>query len=342
MAILIQTQCFPQDWKTKVQSHDINHLSSQTQFIIGLYKEQIDKQDKEALGDKRIVSFVNDLIFNNANLLESTDKNWSKLPQDLVKDVTSEFGDIGNIWEFSKRHDSMFQEFSAYSKLLDEGYIWKTFKRSQGSCDLTMQKGGETYNIEVKFKESEDTFLSRIGMYLNGMSLLDDYAFIRGKKITVDLKRRKLDNSTRKEIIKETKLFLSKQELPFTGTYICIYEGYIPPRNGPIIRDKNGHYDNPLAGLIINETKNKEDVCVLIDKIFLRNDGHIDKMKKKFEKNPNFIGFLSWSHPFYDEISISEIEQCFMDLKLRFTLYVHIYGYGLNNFDVFLKIPSPR
>jgi hypothetical protein len=325
MAIHIQSDKLPQNWQTRVEEYDISKLSNQTKFIVKLYKSQITKQRQEALTDRRIALFVQDLI-DEAKILNEADANWSKLPQELVEDVTSEFGNISDIWEFSKRHDSMFQEFFAYDKLLDEGFIWKNFQRSKGSCDLSMTKYDKDYFIEVKFKESEDTFLSRITMYLNGMSLLNEYEFIRGKKITVDLKNQQLDNNTRKNIIDEVRIFLDNKVIDFNGKYIRIYEGLLPPSNTLLSQDKNGNYNTPYSEFIISKTNNREEVCSLITKIFLIDDGHIDKMKKKSKKQPNFIGFLSWSHPFYNDISISEIEQCFKKLNLEFELYVAIHG----------------
>ena len=340
MAMHIQSKELQNNWQEIVEKYDISKLSVQTKSIVKLYKNQINKQGQEALTDRRIASFVQDLIAE-AKILNEADKNWSKLPQELVEDVTHEFGDIRDIWEFSKRHDSMFQEFSAYSKLLDAGFIWKYFTRSEGSCDLSMTKNSEDYSIEVKFKESEDTFLSRITMHLNGMSLLDDYKFIRGKRISVDLKIQKLDNSTRANIIKEVEEFLDKKEIDFNGHYICIYEGVMPPRGKLIIRDKNGKlsYD-PLSKLLISQTNDRDDVCALIKKIFYGQNGHIDKMKKKSKKYPNFIGFLSWSHPFYNDINLSEIEQCFKNLNLEFELYIDIHGVFKDNILLHIPISS--
>jgi len=325
MAIHIQSDKLPQNWQTRVKEYDISKLSNQTKFIVKLYKSQITKQGQEALTDSRIALFVQDLI-DEAKILNEADENWSKLPQELVEDVTSEFGKINDIWEFSKRDDSMFQEFFAYSKLLDEDFIWKNFTRTKGSCDLSMTKNHKDYFIEVKFKESENTFLSRITMYLNGMSLLNEYEFIRGKKITVNLKNQKLDNNTRIKIVDEVRNFLDNKEIDFDGQYIRIYEGLLPPSN------------TPYSEFIISKTNNREEVCTLISKIFLTKDGHIDTMKKKSKKYPNFIGFLSWSHPFYSNISISKIEQCFKKLNLEFELYVAIHGVLQN--DELLYIPK--
>ncbi len=331
MGAYIQSIKLPRNWKKLVQKYDISYLSSQTQSIIDLLKKQIDYRQNEALTDKRIASFVQDIVFGKAKVLKNADKNWSKLPQDLINDMISEFGNIKDMWEFFKRHDSMYTELKAYEVFLEEGYAWEEFKRNEGSCDLTMIKDSNIYNIEVKFKENEDTFLSRIYMYINGMSLLDDYKFIREKMITIDLKTQKLDNITRKHIIKDVREFLDKKEKYFDGSYIRVHEGQIPPRDNPIIRDKNVNYDSSYTKFKISQTYSKEDVCTLINKIFLRKDGHINKMKKKSLRYSNFIGFLSWSHPFYHEIDISEIEQCFKSLKLNFKLYVDIQGFGVNS-----------
>ena len=42
--------------------------------------------------------------------------------------MISEFGNIKDMWEFFKRHDSMYKELKAYEVFLEEGYVDNALK----------------------------------------------------------------------------------------------------------------------------------------------------------------------------------------------------------------------
>ena len=62
MGMYIQSIKLPRNWKELVQKYDVSYLSSQTQSIIDMLKKQIDYRKNEALTDKRIASFVQDIV----------------------------------------------------------------------------------------------------------------------------------------------------------------------------------------------------------------------------------------------------------------------------------------
>ena len=95
-----------------------------------------------------------------------------------------------------------------YIKLNSYGFILNETVRSSGSCDLVMEKDNKNYNFEVKFKESKDTFKSRLLDIIDGMSLLNENSFLRGKTYEVFIKSDNVDYKIQEEILTDIKNFL--------------------------------------------------------------------------------------------------------------------------------------
>lgn len=94
---------------------------------------------------------IKHIIFNEEFL-----PNYSDIPINLVENAMNELTKNMKGLEFSKKLHSIFIELMTYQKFCNEFEYVKDFKRGEGSCDLVMTKGNETFNIEIKFKENDD------------------------------------------------------------------------------------------------------------------------------------------------------------------------------------------
>jgi len=157
-----------------------------------------------------------------------------------------------------------------------------------------MNKDNKTFNFEVKFKESEDVGKSRLYDYIDGYSLLEENEFLRGKTFEINLKIDDLTYSNIKDIYNEINVFISEKK--------DIYDG----QNLQIFDSKTNRDINQVTQCLNNfHIQTIDDVDTLVCNIFIKNNGHLRKLRKKskrYKAEDNFIGCLVWSIPFHMDI----------------------------------------
>ena len=82
-----------------------------------------------------------------------------------------------------------------------------------------------------------------------------------------------------------------------------------------------------------------DDVDSLINKIFIKNNGHLTKLinkSKKYNLEDNFTGCLVWSIPFHMDIDNGKIKQAFERINLDFDLFVYTGGVEKDEFNFFV------
>ena len=327
----IQTNSLPDDWFQQVSNFNVDKssLSKNNKIIANTIINYIKQDKKNSLINPLARQLICYIVFKTPFLTAYDD-----LPEKLINDALAELKGQKGI-NFTKKLHSLFIEFIIYKKLKSYGFTWNNTNRTSGSCDLVMQKDNNNYNFEVKFKESKDILQSRLLGCIDGMSLLDEYSFFRGKTFEIHIISKKVTDKIQNEILEEVRSFVEQKEDVYEGKHIDIFEiGKLTERTRDI--EKVSAYNKSLK--ISKDLVDVDSIYELILDIFNNDGGHLTKLAKKSKSTEDFYGCLMWSIPFHNDISCENMKIAFEKLKLDFGLYVFAGGIAKNNCDFF--VPS--
>lgn len=318
----IQTSILPDDWLKKVEDFKIDEapFGDSEKAIAKYIRCYIIKEKENSLWDPLVVGFIFHILYQQEFL-----KCYEFLPIGLIENGMSELKGTRGL-EFSKKLHSVFIEFLTYKYFYGDGYSIKESKREQGSCDLVLEKNDETYNAEVKFKESEYIGISRLFDIISGLSLLSENEFVRGLWLEIELKVVNINNN-KKEILAEINDFFTKKEDTFDGKYIKIFNSDKKNRQGRSVAACEKQFDSKL---LCDDYCNLSSTKCAVCKLFIGEDRHITNLINKSRKFENFIGCLSWIIEFSYEIDFQIIEQAFNELlpSLNFDFHINISHIG--------------
>lgn len=327
----MQTKILPNNWLNTVINFDENKSSlTNSHKIMAKYLMDSIKYEKEKSLTNPLSKYLIEHIIFNSEFLTS---HYDNLPLQLIEDGFNEIrGEKG--LNLTRKLHSLFSEFITYQDLIKQDYTILDYKRDSGSCDLVMTKNNETYNFEVKYKESKDTNISRLYDYIDGYSLLQENEFLRDKTFEINLKVDDLSYKNLKLILNEIDTFIEKKQDIFDGKYIQIFE---INNRFKLNRDMN----STIQYLDNFHIKTEENIEHLIYKLFIQNNGHIKKMidkSKKFKSKDNFVGCLIWTIPFHLSIDSKDIEKAFNQvLNLEFDLYVYTGGFNKEEYNFIVR-----
>jgi hypothetical protein len=332
----IQTRVLPHDWLQQVIDFDVGSstLSRNTKVIARRLIDFIKEEEDDSLLNPLALALVLYISFEK----EFFTGFYDSVPVELINEGMNETkGEKG--FNFTRRLHSVFVEFLIYKRLNSNGYKLIKIARTRGSCDLEMEKNNSNYNFEIKFKESEDIFKSRLFDIIDGMSLLDEYSFLRGETYEIKMKSKNIDHNTQKEILIDIKEFLVNKKDIYAGKHINIFNA---KKRRKATRDiiKVSNY---LSSLHISQELTEESaISELIQKMLIDNNGHITKLIKKSKSVDNFNGCLVWDVPFHNDIDCENIQSAFKKLELDFNLYIFIGGIAKVDCDFLLENNSIR
>jgi len=317
---IIQTKTLPHDWLQQVSSFDLasSTLSVNAKEIARRVIEFIQDDGGSSLMNPLAKLLVLHVVFGKEFLPDFYDS----LPVELIRDGMIETkGEKG--FNFTRKLHSVFIEFLIFKDLISDGFKFKNIARTSGSCDLVMEKNNIDYNFEVKFKESEDIFKSRLFNCIDGMSLLDENAFLRGAPYEIQVKSKNVNYNVQKEILIDIENFIVNKKEAYEGKHIDIFNFN---NRRKVSRDVNkvGEYYRDLH--ISQELTYEGDVSELIQKMLIDDGGHLTKLIDKSKRIENFNGCLVWDVPFHKDINCESIKRAFKKLKLDFDLYVFVGG----------------
>jgi len=310
--ILISKKVLPDDWIEKVKNFDIDQSNLPTSLkpLCHKIKQNIINEKEDSATSYFNQPFIEHICLNEKWELDI----YEELPLELIEEIFCELGSEKGI-QYDTKLYSLFSELYAYKYLVSQGYQYKEFERSPGSCDLILQKGCAEYNCEVKLKKSEDNHHTRILFFIKGKACLPEYKNLR-KIDTVFYKIIEYPNGYREieNMYKEIESFCKKPNTLYKGEYIELSSVKLKPQN-------------PNDYLIRQHTENT--TTSLIEKILTGENRHITKLIEKSQKYDNFIGYLSLDIPFYDDIKRFDLEDAFKSLEMDFKLYVNVNGVGI-------------
>lgn len=326
----IQTKVLPQDWLQKVSDFDLDlsSLNCNAKVIARRLIDFIEEEKKDSLSNPLARKLILHIVFKNAFLNELYDC----VPKTLIIDGMNETKRMAG-FHFTRKLHSVFIEFIIYKKLYSNGFEFKNITRTDGSCDLVMEKNSRDYNFEVKFKESEDTFKSRLFDIIDGMSLLNENSFLRGETYDIQIKSQNIDDNIQGKILLDIGAFISNQKEEYSSNHINIFN---VKNNSKHSRDINKVWEDISSSHISQELTDENAIYNLIQKILVENNGHITKLIKKSKRIENFNGCLVWDVPFHKDIDCESAKRAFNCLKLDFDLYVFIVGVSKMNCDFFI------
>lgn len=330
----MQTKFLPYNWLEQVNNFDIkkSNFSKNNEIIANTLINYIRKEKNDSLLNPLATLLISNIVLKREFLTE-----YDNLPLSLIEDGMLETEGARGV-NFSRKLHSVFIEFLTYMKLEDRGYKLRNIRRTSGACDLPMEKNSKNYNFEVKFKESTDIFQSRLLDGIDGMSLLDEYIFLRGKTFELHVKSEDVNYDIQNEILNEIKCFLQQKEDLYEGQHIDIFE--ISKRN-ELTRDieKVNKYIQSLE--ISQDLTEVDGISELIKKIFIDKNGHITKLSKKSKSINDFYGCLVWSFPFHNDINCENVKIAFGKLNLDFDLYIFISGIAKTECNFYQQYKKP-
>lgn len=324
----VQSKVISKNWLHIIMKINISELelTAVEKLFAQRIKEYVMEDQEESICDQLVQAFLN-FIFNGKPFL----KYYDGLPFKLVEEVILETKGVRGL-NFSRKIHSILIELMTYKYLFNNGYTVTSFSRTEGSCDLRMMKDSIEYNFEVKFKESPEILLSRYYDCLDGLSMIEEYSFLRNKMLDSFLKVDTINYENQKLILDEFIRFAKFKKVFFDGKYIQIFT--IP--EGLEDLKKKGKFNNAYTySKFFKDTLLSEyDTKQLINKLFIESNGHVSKLIKKSKKFKNFKGCLSWHIPFHYRMDIKVIEHCFNELlELRFDLHVVISQTGGDTYN---------
>jgi len=309
--IKIPETVLPDDWLTKIKNFDIDNsdLAESLKPLCQKIKANILNNKEDA-----VVSCFNRPFIKHVCLgVKWKLDKYEAIPLKLIEEVFDELGSEKGI-QYDVKLYSLFSELFAYEHLVLQGYKYKKFERSTGSCDLILEKDGIEYNCEVKLKKSEDKHSTGIMFYIMGRAWLLKYEALR----KLDIVHYKIVNVPNRyndieNMYKEIENFCQNPTNFYKGEYIYL--------SSTDIRHQPQDY--------LIEQHTKSSTQDLIKNILTGKNRHITKLIEKSKKYDNFIGYLSFNIPFYDDIQKSDLEDAFKSLEIDFKLYVDVNGIGI-------------
>ena len=256
---IIQKEVLPDGWQNSVLIFDIqsSNLSTNNKKIVQAIQEKAQNDLEGSLQNSLFKSLVLRIIFKKPFL-----KGYKDLPMELIAEGLKELKGEKE-FNYTRRLHSIFIEFQVYQDLTFRGYRYCSFNRTEGSCDLKMAKGNQLYHFEIKFKEKDDIFVSRLFDIIDSKSLLHEHSFLRGKTFEIQLKTIAPNDADQKKIIYEVESFVKEKSDIFKGDFIEIFN---PKKKEKKSRDINSVSAN-LERCKIEEIKNLDDIENLIKKI---------------------------------------------------------------------------
>jgi len=317
---IIQTKALPNDWLQKVSCFDVGNSTwnSNTKVIASRLVEFIIKEENDSLLNPLARELALHVVFGKKFFTEFYDELPVKLIEEGINETKGERG-----FDFTRKLHSVFIEFLVCNRLISKGFNPKNNKRTSGSCDLVMKKNNKDYNFEVKFKESKDVLKSRLFDNIDGMSLLDEYKFLRGKTYDIRVNSQNIDYKKQREVLEDIKKFLKDKKDCYKGKHIDVFN---IKNKRKVSRDIFNVSECLSSSYISQELKDEVTVYNKIQKIFIENNGHITKLSEKSNAIENFNGCLVWDIPFHNDIDLENIKNAFNRLRLDFNLYVFIGG----------------
>ncbi len=310
--ILIPEYNLPSDWLNRVDMYDITKLHPNNQRIVNKLKNYIKKYKECALHDYLVQDFILHFVHK-----EKLSYNLDDLPTSFVDSLMDEIG-YQKGYQFSLKLISLFEEIQIYDYFIKQGYSYTNISRAQDSTDLIMQKDNQTYDIQIKYKESNETFTGVIQHYIQGMSMIDKYKFLRGREFRVQVLKKSLSHSDRKKAWQEVDSFLNNGVDSCSGEYISIKPSLQFSRH-PIkfMEEMNGFS-------IKDELIESESIKNLVQKIIL--DRIIRQLSIQYEnrnKDNVFNGVIVWDIAFNTSSDFNLIEKEFREsIKLPYDLIV--------------------
>ncbi len=326
----IQTKVLPHDWFQEVSDFDVGSsiLSRNAKVIASRLIQFIKEEKKNSLLNPLAKALILYVVFGKKFLT----RFYDSVPAELINDGMNETkGDKG--FNFTRKLHSVFVEFIIYKKLDSNGFKFKNIARTSGSCDLVMEKNNRDYNFEVKFKESKDIFKSRLFDNIDGMSLLDEYSFLRGETYDIQVNSQNIDDKIQKEVLIDLENFIVNKKDVYNGKHIDIFN---VKNRRKATRDIKKVSEYIYSLRISQELTAENAISELIQKMLIDNNGHITKLVNKSKRIANFNGCLVWDVPFHNDIDCESAKTAFKSLKLDFNLYVFIGGVLKVDCDFFI------
>lgn len=312
--ITISKTVLPDDWLTKIETFDIDNsdLPEKLKPLSQKIKTYILNNGVDA-----VVSYFNRPFIKHVCLGEKWKLSYyEEIPLKLIKEVFNEVGSERGIHYDGKLY-SLFSELNAYKNLVSQGYKYKDFERSSGSCDLVLEKDELEYNCEVKLKRSTDNHNTGIMYYITGKSLLFEYEELRKlNKVYYNIVNVPDMYEDIKKMYHEIEIFCKNPTNPYKGEYIYLSSEKIKY--------------NPQDYLIKQHTESSTQD--FIEDILTGAQRHITKLAEKSITYERFIGYLSLQLPFHKEFEKSDLETGFNSLDIDFKLYVEVNGIGIENY----------
>jgi len=311
--LTIPETVLPDDWLAKIENYDIDNsdLPESLKPLSQKIKTNILNNKEDAVVSYFNIPFIRHVCLGVKWKLDK----YEKIPSKLIKEVFDELGSQKGT-QYDVKLYSLFSELFAYVYLELQGYRYKEFERSTGSCDLTLEKDGVAYNCEVKLKKSEDNHSRGIKYYIMGKAWLLKYEKLRKLNMVyykiINIPDRYDDI---KKMYKEIEIFCKNPTELYEGEYIHLSSTEIR--------------HSPQDYLITQHTESSTQD--LIKNILTGANRHITKLIEKSAKYDNFIGYLSLELPFHQEFEKSDLENAFRLLNLNFKLYVEVNSIGIES-----------
>lgn len=327
---LIQKKVLPIDWIKQIENFDIelSNYSSSQKNIAKYLKEYIHKEKDKSLANQLPRIFIENVIYGKSFL-----NSYDDLPESLIKNGMDELkGEKGINYE--RKLHSLFNEFITYQNLCNDGFSINKFNREEGSCDLTMNKDGQIFHFEIKFKENKDILVSRLFEIIDGYSMLSINGFLRGNFFKINLKV-VFNYENQKKIVNEVEEFIEKKNDIFYGEYIQIFN----LKKIKSLRKITHSITNNINHFVITkEFKSLKYTKRILNELFIGKGRHLSVLMNKSNKFENFKGVLSWSIPFHNDIDYEIIEKAFREnYSFNFDLYIYISQFAGDNYSFIIK-----
>jgi len=296
----INDYSLPSDWIDKINKFNISRFETNTKSFIDKLVSEINHCSDNALGDFVIQNYAKHVCCGEKLLFD-----YKTIDKKLMIRVMSE---INNqiIYKFSEKLLSSIMELVTYKIFKKEGFTYIGQSDKQDCTDLIMSKNNETYDIQIKYKQSPQTLLVFSEKYISGMALLQNNSFLRDQEITVRLKKDSIDKEEKKQIF-ETILpkFIIEQKIIDDSELLEIrITGQQQNRDIETVAKE-------LESIEIQESS----VSQIQDYI---NDGFLSypisgliKQYKNRNKDNKFIGVIVLERDFFRTFTIKDIQLAF-------------------------------
>lgn len=293
------------NWIEKVKNFDvdISDLAPNNKIFVKKLKEYILKFKEESLLSKD----VQNLLYKINNDDEFYICFFEELDSTFVEKIFNEIKSQKN-HHFSLKIKSLNNEIATCIRYKKNGYLLKEISYKNNSPDITLVKDKETYEIQVKYKESIDDFLDAIEDYIQGMAMLQEYSHLQNKNYYLNINQERLNGKEREESFADVVNFVKNRDICLEGKYITI-------RNK--LKDLSQLEQSQINNSLCNEKLAKD----LIEKVLRPLIERLDKQYQNRDINSIFIGCVIWRIPFHSELDFNLIKEIIInELKLPYDL----------------------